>query len=187
MPTVKRPFTNQKTFYNRIVDEWNSLDSSLQIINLIMVFVKSQMMGCINYKSYLYTKSYWNSSSFYVFLKEHVDQVCLSFFLNSLNLFPFNFIDAEERNANLGKNIKNWILVIFRTCIIHKLTASCLRLSFHLTFKFLVLQTNHQFFPFFFKCKTKIQSGRSHADYSTLKSEALTTKSWCVSLSIWTF
>ena len=79
VPTVKRPFTNQKTFYNRIVDEWNSLDSSLQIINLIMVFVKSQMMGCINYKSYLYTKSYWNSSSFYVFLKEHVDQVCLFF------------------------------------------------------------------------------------------------------------
>ena len=42
MPTVKRPFTNQKTFYNRIVDGWNLLDSSLQIINLIMVFVKSQ-------------------------------------------------------------------------------------------------------------------------------------------------
>ena len=96
-------------------------------------------------------------------------------------LFPFNFIDSEERNANLDKNIKNWILVIFRTCIIHKLTASCLRLSFHLTFKFLVLQTNHQFFLFFvLKCKTKIQSGRSHADFSTLKSEDLTTKSWCV-------
>ena len=96
-------------------------------------------------------------------------------------LFLFNFIDAEERNANLDKNIKNWILVIFRTCIIHKLTASCLRLSFHLTFKFLVLQTNHQFFLFFvLKCKTKIQSGRSHADFSTLKSEDLTTKSWCV-------
>ena len=42
MPTVKRPFTNQKTFYNRIVDGWNLLDSSLKIINLIMVFVKSQ-------------------------------------------------------------------------------------------------------------------------------------------------
>ena len=146
MPTVKRPFTNQKTFYNRIVDEWNSLDSSLQIINLIMVFVKSQMMGCINYKSYLYTKSYWNSSSFYVFLKEHVDQVCLSFFLNSLNLFPFNFIDAEERNAN---HDENWILVIFRTCIMHKLTASCLRLSFSFDFQifgFYKLITN---FPLF--------------------------------------
>ena len=104
------------------------------------------------------------------------------------NLFSFNFIDAEERNASLHKKIKNWILVVFRTCIIHKLTASCLRLSFHLTFKFLVLQTNHQFFLFFvLKCKTKIQSGRSHADFSTLKSEDLTTKSWCVSLSIWTF
>ena len=80
------------------------------------------------------------------------------------------------------------ILACFGTCIIHKLTASCLRLSFHLTFKFLVLQTNNQFFPFFFfKCKTKIQSGRSHADYSTLKSGDLTTKSSCVSLSIWTF
>ena len=42
MPTVKRPFTNQKTFYNGIVNRWNALDSSLQIINLIMVFVKSQ-------------------------------------------------------------------------------------------------------------------------------------------------
>ena len=81
-------------------------------------------------------------------------------------LFSFNFIDTEERNASLDKNIKNWILVIFRTFIIHKLTASCLRLSFHLTFKFLVLQTNHQFFLFFvLKCKTKIQSGRSHADF----------------------
>ena len=109
-----------------------------------------------------------------------MDQVCLSFSY-FFYLFPFNFIDAEERNANLDKNIKNWILVIFRTCIIYKLTASCLRLSFHLTFKFLVLQTNHQFFLFFvLKCKTKIQSGRSHADFSTLKSEDLTTKSWCV-------
>ena len=109
-----------------------------------------------------------------------MDQVCLSFSY-FFNLFPFNFIDAEERNANLDKNIKNWILVIFGTCIIHKLTASCLRLSFHLTFKFLVLLTNHQFFLFFvLKCKTKIQSGRSHADFSTLKSEDLTTKSWCV-------
>ena len=66
------------------------------------------------------------------------------------NLFSFNFIDAEERNTSLHKKIKNWILVVFRTCIIYKLTASCLRLSFHLTFKFLVLQTNHQFFPLFF-------------------------------------
>ena len=110
------------------------------------------------------------------------------FFLFLFHLFPFNFIDAEERNASLDKNIKNWILVIFRTCIIYKLTASCLRLSFHLTFKFLVLKTNHQFFLFFvLKCKTKIQSGRSYADFFTLKSEDLTTKSWCVSLSIWTF
>ena len=66
------------------------------------------------------------------------------------NLFSFNFIDAEERNASLDKNIKNWILAIFRTCIIHKLTASCLRLSFHLTFNFLVLQSNHQLFLFLF-------------------------------------
>ena len=65
-------------------------------------------------------------------------------------LFPFNFIDAKERDANLNKIIKSWILVIFRTCIIHKLSASCLRLSFHLTFKFLVLQTKHQFFLFLF-------------------------------------
>ena len=76
---------------------------------------------------------------------------------------------------------KNGILVIFRTRIIHKLTASCLQLSFHLTFKFLVLRTNRQFFLFFFllciKCKTTIQSGRSHADISILKSEDLTTKS----------
>ena len=110
-----------------------------------------------------------------------MDQVCLSFFLLFFYLFPFNFIHAEERNTNLDKNIKNWILVIFGTCIIQKLTASCLRLSFHLTFKFLVLQTNHQYFLFFvLKCRTKIQSGRSHADFSTLKSEDLTTKSWCV-------
>ena len=77
---------------------------------------------------------------------------------------------------------KNGILVIFRTRIIHKLTASCLQLSFHLTFKFLVLRTNRQFFLFFFfllyiKCKTTIQSGRSHADFSLLKSEDLNTKS----------
>ena len=103
-------------------------------------------------------------------------------------LFPIFFIYfllislmLKNKKAKLDKNIKNWILIIFRTCIIHKLTASCLRLSFHLTFKFLVLQTNHQFFLFFvLKCKTKIQSGRSHADFSTLKSEDLTTKSWCV-------
>ena len=94
-----------------------------------------------------------------------MDQVCLSFSY-FFYLFPFNFIDAEERNASLDKNIKNWILVIFRTCIIHKLAASCLRLSFQLTFKFLVLQTNNQFFFFFFlKCKTKIQSEHSHADF----------------------
>ena len=42
MPTVKRSFTNQKTFCNSIVDRCNSLDSFLQIINLIMVFVNSQ-------------------------------------------------------------------------------------------------------------------------------------------------
>ena len=29
---------------------------------------------------------------------------------------------------------------------------SCLQLSFHLTFKFLVLRTNRQFSPFFFFC-----------------------------------
>ena len=28
------------------------------------------------------------------------------FFLLFFYLFPFNFIDAEERNANLDKNIK---------------------------------------------------------------------------------
>ena len=38
--------------------------------------------------------------------KEHVDQVCLSFSY-FFYLFPFNFIDAEERNASLDKNIKN--------------------------------------------------------------------------------
>ena len=38
--------------------------------------------------------------------KEHVDQVCLSFSY-SFYLFPFNFIDAEERNASRDKNIKN--------------------------------------------------------------------------------
>ena len=42
VPTVKRSLTNQKTFCNRIVNRCNSLDSFLQIINLIMVFVKSQ-------------------------------------------------------------------------------------------------------------------------------------------------
>ena len=42
MPTVKRPITNKKTSYNGIVNRWNSLDSSLQIVNLIMVFAKSQ-------------------------------------------------------------------------------------------------------------------------------------------------
>ena len=42
VPTVKRSFTNQKTFCNRIVNRCNSLDSFLQIINLIMVFVNSQ-------------------------------------------------------------------------------------------------------------------------------------------------
>ena len=108
----------------------------------------------INWKSYLYTRSYWNSSGFYFFLKSMWTK-CVFLFPFFFYLFPLNFIDAEEKNANLHKNIKNWILVIFRTCIIHKLTASCLRLSFHLTFKFLVLQTNHQFFPFFLKCKKK--------------------------------
>ena len=74
---------------------------------------------------------------------------------------------------------KNGILVIFRTRIIHKLTASCLQLSFHLTFKFLVLRTDRQFFLFFLlylKCKTTIQSGRSHANFSILKSEDPNTK-----------
>ena len=47
---------------------------------------------------------------------------------------------------------KNWKVVNSRTRIIHKLTASCLQLSFHLTFKFLVLQTDRQFFLFFFFC-----------------------------------
>ena len=50
------------------------------------------------------------------------------------------------------KKKENEILVIFRTRIIHRLTASCLRLNFHLTFKFLVLQTIHQFFLFFCCC-----------------------------------
>ena len=143
----------------------------------------------INWKSYLYTRSYWHSSGFYFFLKSMWTKCVFLFPIFILfYLFPFNFIDSEEENANLDKNIKNWILVIFRSCIIHKLTASSLRLRFHLTFKFLVLLTNHQFFLFFVaKCKTKIQSGRSHTDFSTLKSEDLTTKSWRVSLSIWTF
>ena len=111
-----------------------------------------------------------------------------SFSIFSYFLVPFNFIDDEERNANVDK--KNWKLVIFRTRIIHKLTASCLQLSFHLTFKFLFLQTDRQFFLFlllYLKCKTTIQSGHSYADFSILKSEDLTTKSCCVSLSIWTF
>ena len=42
VPTVKRSFTNQKTFCNRIVNRCNSLDSFLQIINLIIVFLNSQ-------------------------------------------------------------------------------------------------------------------------------------------------
>ena len=63
-------------------------------------------------------------------------------------LFFYFFIDAEERKAHVDEK-KNGILVIFRTRIIHKLTASCLQLSFHLTFKFLVLRTNRQFFLFF--------------------------------------
>ena len=118
-------------------------------------------------------------------------------FINKIDIFsfsiflilvPFHFIDAEERNANVDK--KNWKLVIFRTRIIHKLTASCLQLSFRLTFKFLFLQTDRQFFLFlllYLKCKTTIQSGHSYADFSILKSEDLTNKSCCVSLSIWTF
>ena len=80
-------------------------------------------------------------------------------FFYLLVLFPFNFIDAEERNATFNKRInKNGILIIF--IFIHKLTVFCLRLSFHLTFKFLVLQIDRQ-------CKTTIQSGRSYADFST--------------------
>ena len=105
-----------------------------------------------------------------------MDKVCFSFFY--FFTFPFISIYAEGRNVNVDK--KNGILVMFRTRIIHKLTASCLQLSFHLTFKSLVLQTNRQFFLFFLsyiKCKTTIQSGRSHADFSILKSEDLTTKS----------
>ena len=78
--------------------------------------------------------------------KEHVDKVCFSFFY--LFKFPFIFIDAEEINANVDEK-KIGMLVILRTRIIHKLTASCLQLSFHLTFKFLVLRTNRQFFLFF--------------------------------------
>ena len=71
-------------------------------------------------------------------------------FFYLLVLFPFNFIDAEERNATFNKKInKNGILIIFRSRIIHKLTVFCLRLSFHLTLKFLVLQINRQFFLFF--------------------------------------
>ena len=68
-------------------------------------------------------------------------------FFYLLVLFPFNFIDAEERNATFNKRInKNGILIIFRSHIIHKLTVFCLRLSFHLTFKFLVLQIDRQLF-----------------------------------------
>ena len=99
---------------------------------------------------------------------------CFSIFFK----FPFIFIDAEERNANVDGE-KNGILVIFRTRITHKLTASCLQLSFHLTFKFLVLRTNRQFFLFFLlylKCKTTIQSGRSHANFSILRSGDPNTK-----------
>ena len=81
----------------------------------------------------LFLKSMWTK---YVFL--------FSIFLK----FPFIFIDAEEINANVDEK-KNGILVILRTRIIHKLTAFCLQLSFHLTFKFLVLRTNRQFFLFF--------------------------------------
>ena len=64
-------------------------------------------------------------------------------FLFFLILVPFNFIDADERNANVDR----------RTRIIHKLTASCLELSFHLL---LLL---------YLKCKTTIQSGHSYADF----------------------
>ena len=68
--------------------------------------------------------------------KEHVDKVCFSFFY--FLKFLFIFIDAEEINANVDEK-KIGILVILRTHIIPKLTDSCLQLSFHLTFKFLVL------------------------------------------------
>ena len=80
----------------------------------------------------------------------------------------FSLMLRKERLMSTRK--KNGILVIFRTRIIHKLTASCLQLSFHLTFKFLVLRTNSQFFLFlllsYIKCKTAIQSGHSYADFS---------------------
>ena len=72
------------------------------------------------------------------------------FFFFFLILVPFNFIDADERNANVDKKLKlSQFVVIFRTRIIRKPTVSCLPLSFHLTFKLLVLQTDHQFFLFF--------------------------------------
>ena len=124
-----------------------------------------------------------------------MDKVLFSFFF--LILVPFNFIDADERNANVDRRTR-------RTRIIHKLTASCLQLSFHLTLKFLVLLTIRQFFRFccfyilnvkqqfkvdtpmqifhpevrrsyhlfflffsYIKCKTTTQSGRSNADFST--------------------
>ena len=120
-----------------------------------------------------------------------MDIVSFFFFLFFfLILVPFNLIDADERNANVDKKLKlSQFLLIFRTRILRKPTTSCLPLSFHLTFKFSVLQTDHQFFLFFLlylKGKTTIQSGHSNADYSILKSKDLTDKS-CVFLSIWTF
>ena len=105
-------------------------------------------------KSYFYTWSYRNSSIYYVFLKSNVDEVHFSFFY----FFPFNFLlislmlRKEMLMSTKKKRKENEILVIFRTCIIHRLTASCLRLNFHLTLKFLVLQTSHQFFLFFCCC-----------------------------------
>ena len=109
-------------------------------------------------KSYFYTWSYRNSSIYYVFLKSNVDEVHFSFFY----FFPFNFLLIslmlrKEMLMSTKKKKENEILVIFRTRIIHRLTASCLRLNFHLTFKFLVLQTIHQFFLFFCCCVLNVK------------------------------
>ena len=127
----------------------------------------------LEYKTNTYSSTKSTSFLFYIF----------SYFSS----FSFHWCWGKKC---LRRQKEIWKLIIFRTCIIHKLTASCLQLSFHLTFKFLVLQTDRQFFLFllllYLKCKTTIQSGHSNADYSILKSKDLTTKS-CVSLSIWTF
>ena len=108
-------------------------------------------------KSYFYTWSYRNSSIYYVFLKSMWTKYIFLF----SNFFPFNFllISLMLRKEMLMSTKKkkekkiNEILVIF----IHRLTASCLRLNFHLTFKFLVLQTSHQFFLFFCCCVLNVK------------------------------